>query len=47
MHTVVFFIFLVSNIGGTLLPIGDPPLFLGYLKGVEFFWTHQSLGWSG
>jgi len=39
LHTVVFFIFLVSNIGGTLLPIGDPPLFLGYLRGVEFFWT--------
>ncbi|MHC5113284.1 MAG: sodium:proton antiporter [Planctomycetota bacterium] len=39
VHTVVFFIFLVSNIGGTLLPIGDPPLFLGYLRGVEFFWT--------
>jgi len=39
VHTVVFFIFLVSNIGGTLLPIGDPPLFLGYLKGVPFFWT--------
>lgn len=38
-HTVVFFIFLVSNIGGTLLPIGDPPLFLGYLAGVPFFWT--------
>src|SRR5262245_18319393 len=38
-HTVVFFIFLVSNIGGTLLPIGDPPLFLGYLKGVPFKWT--------
>ncbi len=38
-HTVIFFIFLVSNIGGTLLPIGDPPLFLGYLKGVPFFWT--------
>jgi Na+/H+ antiporter NhaD/arsenite permease-like protein len=38
-HTVVFFIFLVSNIGGTLLPIGDPPLFLGYLKGVPFTWT--------
>ncbi len=38
-HTVVFFIFLVSNIGGTLLPIGDPPLFLGYLKGVPFMWT--------
>jgi Na+/H+ antiporter NhaD/arsenite permease-like protein len=39
VHTVVFFIFLVSNIGGTLLPIGDPPLFLGYLGGVCFFWT--------
>ena len=38
-HTVVFFIFLVSNVGGTLLPVGDPPLFLGYLKGVPFFWT--------
>lgn len=38
-HTVVFFIFLVSNIGGTLLPIGDPPLFLGYLRGVPFDWT--------
>ncbi len=39
MHTVVFFIFLVSNVGGCLLPIGDPPLFLGYLRGVPFFWT--------
>jgi Na+/H+ antiporter NhaD/arsenite permease-like protein len=39
VHTVVFFIFLVSNIGGTLLPIGDPPLFLGYLRGVPFTWT--------
>ena len=39
VHTVVMFIFLVSNIGGTLLPIGDPPLFLGYLQGVPFFWT--------
>jgi len=39
VHTVVFFIFIVSNIGGTLLPIGDPPLFLGYLKGVPFLWT--------
>lgn len=38
-HTVIFFIFLVSNIGGCLLPIGDPPLFLGYLKGVAFLWT--------
>ena len=39
VHTVVFFIFLVSNIGGSLLPIGDPPLFLGYLRGVPFEWT--------
>ena len=39
VHTVIFFIFLVSNIGGSLLPIGDPPLFLGYLKGVPFLWT--------
>lgn len=38
-HIPVFFIFLVSNIGGCLLPIGDPPLFLGYLQGVPFFWT--------
>jgi Na+/H+ antiporter NhaD/arsenite permease-like protein len=38
-HTIVFFIFLVSNIGGCLLPVGDPPLFLGYLKGVPFLWT--------
>ena len=39
VHTVVMFIFLVSNIGGALLPIGDPPLFLGYLAGVPFLWT--------
>ena len=38
-HTVIFFIFLVSNVGGCLLPIGDPPLFLGYLLGVDFLWT--------
>ncbi|MBI4581751.1 MAG: sodium:proton antiporter, partial [Planctomycetes bacterium] len=38
-HTVIFFIFLVSNIGGCLLPTGDPPLFLGYLLGVPFLWT--------
>lgn len=38
-HTVVFFIFLVSNVGGSLLPTGDPPLFLGYLSGVPFLWT--------
>jgi Na+/H+ antiporter NhaD/arsenite permease-like protein len=38
-HTVIFFIFLVSNVGGCLLPLGDPPLFLGYIKGVPFLWT--------
>ena len=38
-HIVVFFIFLVSNAGGSLTPLGDPPLFLGFLKGVDFFWT--------
>jgi Na+/H+ antiporter NhaD/arsenite permease-like protein len=38
-HTVIFFIFLVSNIGGMLTPLGDPPLFLGYLQGVPFTWT--------
>ena len=38
-HTIVFFIFVVCNCGGCLLPIGDPPLFLGYLEGVSFFWT--------
>src|SRR5882672_626420 len=38
-HHVVFFIFIVSNIGGCLTPIGDPPLFLGYLQGVPFFWV--------
>ncbi|MFS8039059.1 sodium:proton antiporter [Xanthobacter sp. AM11] len=43
VHTVVFFIFLVSNIGGSLTPLGDPPLFLGFLKGVNFFWTTTHL----
>ncbi len=38
-HVVIFFIFIVSNIGGALTPLGDPPLFLGFLKGVTFFWT--------
>ncbi len=38
-HLVVFFIFLVANVGGSLTPLGDPPLFLGFLKGVDFFWT--------
>ena len=40
-HTVIFFIFLVSNIGGLLTPLGDPPLFLGYLQGVPFSWTFR------
>lgn len=39
VHLIIFFIFLVANIGGSLLPLGDPPLFLGFLKGVDFFWT--------
>lgn len=39
VHVIVFFIFLVSNIGGALTPLGDPPLFLGFLHGVPFFWT--------
>ncbi len=38
-HVVVFFIFLVANIGGCLTPVGDPPLFLGFLRGIPFFWT--------
>jgi Na+/H+ antiporter NhaD/arsenite permease-like protein len=42
-HTVIFFIFLVGNIGGSLTPIGDPPLFLGYLRGVGFLWTLQHM----
>ncbi len=42
-YHVVFFIFIVSNVGGSLTPIGDPPLYLGYLKGVPFFWTTWSL----
>lgn len=42
-HTVVFFIFLVCNMGGLLTPIGDPPLFLGYLRGIDFFWFMQKL----
>ena len=40
-HTVIFFIFLVSNVGGMLTPLGDPPLFLGYLSGVPFAWTFR------
>lgn len=42
-YHIVFFIFIVSNVGGVLTPIGDPPLFLGFLKGVPFFWTVEHL----
>ncbi len=47
-YHIIFFIFLVSNIGGSLTPIGDPPLFLGFLKGVPFFWTlsHNIVPWG-
>ena len=44
-HVVMFFIFLVANIGGALTPLGDPPLFLGFLKGVDFFWTTKAMLW--
>jgi len=44
-HVVIFFIFLVANVGGALTPLGDPPLFLGFLKGVDFFWTTRSMRW--
>lgn len=43
VHVVVFFIFLVSNVGGALTPLGDPPLFVGFLKGISFFWTTTNL----
>ncbi len=42
-HIIVFFIILVGNIGGALTPLGDPPLFVGFLRGVDFFWTAQHL----
>jgi Na+/H+ antiporter NhaD/arsenite permease-like protein len=42
-HVIVFFIFIVSNAGGSLTPLGDPPLFLGFLKGVDFFWTLRNI----
>ena len=45
VHVVVFFIFLVANAGGLLTPLGDPPLFLGFLNGVEFLWTAKHLAW--
>src|SRR5437773_24154 len=40
-HHIIFFIFIVSNVGGCLTPIGDPPLFLGYLKGIPFWWVAE------
>ena len=43
IHTIIFFIFLVANIGGSLTPLGDPPLFLGFLHGINFFWTTKAL----
>lgn len=43
VHVVVFFIFLVANIGGALTPLGDPPLFVGFLRGVDFFWTARNI----
>lgn len=43
IHTIMFFIFLVANIGGSLTPLGDPPLFLGFLNGIDFFWTFQAM----
>ena len=45
VHVVVFFIFLVANAGGALSPLGDPPLFLGFLRGVDFFWPTVHLFW--
>jgi Na+/H+ antiporter NhaD/arsenite permease-like protein len=45
-HVVVFFIFLVANIGGALSPLGDPPLFVGFLRGVDFFWTTTHLAFQ-
>jgi len=46
-YHIIFFIFMVSNVGGSLTPIGDPPLFLGFLRGVPFFWTisHVVIQW--
>jgi Na+/H+ antiporter NhaD/arsenite permease-like protein len=43
---VIFFIFLVANIGGALSPLGDPPLFVGFLRGVDFFWTTTHLAYE-
>ncbi len=46
VHVVVFFIILVANIGGALTPLGDPPLFVGFLRGVDFFWTARHLAFE-
>jgi Na+/H+ antiporter NhaD/arsenite permease-like protein len=46
VHVIIFFIFLVSNVGGSLTPLGDPPLFVGFLRGVDFFWTTKFLFWD-
>ncbi len=43
VHIVIFFIILVANVGGALTPLGDPPLFVGFLRGVDFFWTAQNI----
>jgi Na+/H+ antiporter NhaD/arsenite permease-like protein len=43
IHIIVFFIFLVANVGGSLTPLGDPPLFLGFLQGIDFFWTMKHI----
>lgn len=45
VHVLVFFIFVVANAGGALTPLGDPPLFLGFLEGVAFFWTTTAMLW--
>jgi Na+/H+ antiporter NhaD/arsenite permease-like protein len=45
-YHIVFFIFIVCNVGGGLTPVGDPPLYIGFLKGVPFFWTVQNLFWA-
>jgi Na+/H+ antiporter NhaD/arsenite permease-like protein len=43
VHVMIFFIILVANVGGALSPLGDPPLFVGFLHGVDFFWTAQNI----
>jgi len=43
MHVLIFFIILVANVGGALSPLGDPPLFVGFLRGVDFFWTTRNI----